>query len=104
MIPTENKNTIHFKKRLLPNCLLHDLEIVTMNGGESTGQYHTLLAVAKFTGKRKNIKSSYFITTPRTFLKSIYFPKKYTSWYNEHNTYKNSYVFWCPGAIFRELL
>jgi len=32
MIPTENKNTIHFKQRLLPNCLPHDLEIVTVNG------------------------------------------------------------------------
>jgi len=65
MIPTENKNTIHFKQRLLPNCLPHDLEIVTVNGGESTSQYHTRLAVAKFTGKRKKIKSSYFIATPR---------------------------------------
>jgi hypothetical protein len=53
MIPTENKNTIHFKQRLLPNCLLHDLEIVTTNEGEITSQYHTLLAVAKFTGKQK---------------------------------------------------
>jgi len=50
MVPTENKNTIHFKQRLLPNW---DLEIVTMNGGESTSQYHTPLAVAKFTGKWK---------------------------------------------------
>jgi len=64
MILTENKNTIHFKQRLLPNCLLHNLEIVTVNGGESTSQYHTLLAVAKFTGKRKRIESSYFIATP----------------------------------------
>ena len=52
MIPTENKNTIHFKRRLLPNCLPHDLEIVTVNKGESTSQYHTSLAVGKFTGKR----------------------------------------------------
>jgi len=66
MIPTENKNTIHFKQRLLPNCLPHDLEIVTVNGGESTSQYHTPLAVAKFTGKRKKIKSGYFMATPRT--------------------------------------
>jgi len=66
MIPTENKNTIHFKQRLLPNCLPHDLEIVTVNGGESTSQYHTPLTVAKFTGKRKKIKSVYFIATPRT--------------------------------------
>ena len=53
MIPTENKNTIHFKQRLMPNCLPHDLEIVTMNGGESTSQYHTPLAAAQFTGKQK---------------------------------------------------
>jgi hypothetical protein len=65
MIPMENRNTIHFKQGLLPNCLPHDLEIVTVNGGESTSQYHTLLAVAKFTGKWKKIKSSYFIATPR---------------------------------------
>jgi hypothetical protein len=65
MIPTENKNTVHFKQRLLPNCLPHDLEIVTVNGGEGTSQYHTPLAVAKFTGKRKKIKSGYFIATPR---------------------------------------
>jgi hypothetical protein len=55
MIPTENKNTVHFKQKLLPNCLLHDLEIVTVNGGESTSQYHTSLAVAKFRGKQKKI-------------------------------------------------
>ena len=65
MIPTENKNTIHFKQRLLPNCLPHDLETVTLNGGESTSQYHAPLAVAKFTRKRKKIKSGYFIDTPR---------------------------------------
>jgi hypothetical protein len=53
MIPTETKNTIHFNQRLLPKCLLHDLEIVAVNGGESTSQYHTPLAVAKFTRKRK---------------------------------------------------
>jgi hypothetical protein len=64
MIPTKNKNTIKIKQRLLPNCLPHDLEIVTMNGGESTSQYHTLLAVVKFTGKLKKIKSGYFIATP----------------------------------------
>ena len=44
--------------------LPHDLETVTVNGGERTGQYHTPLAVAKFTGKRKKIKSCYFIATP----------------------------------------
>jgi hypothetical protein len=49
MIPAENKNTIHFKQRLLLNCLLHDLEIATVNGGDSTSQYYTQLAVAKFT-------------------------------------------------------
>jgi molybdopterin-biosynthesis enzyme MoeA-like protein len=53
MIPAENKNTIHFKQRLLLNCLLHDLEIVIANGGGSTSQCHTQLAVAKFTGNRK---------------------------------------------------
>jgi len=55
MIPTENKNTVHFKQRLLPNCLPHDLEIVTVNGEVSRSQYYTPLAVAKFTGKRKKI-------------------------------------------------
>jgi hypothetical protein len=55
MIPTENKNTIHFKQRLLLNCLPHDLEIVTVKGGDSTNQYHTQLAVAKFTGNREKI-------------------------------------------------
>jgi hypothetical protein len=63
MIPME-KNNIHFRQRLLPNCLLNDLEIVTMNGGDSTSQYHSLLTVAKFTAKQKKIKSSYFIATP----------------------------------------
>jgi len=65
MIPMENKNTIHFKQRQMPNCLPHNLEIITVNGGESTSQNHTLLAVAKFTGKQKKIKSGYFIATPR---------------------------------------
>jgi len=68
MIPAENKNTIHFKQRLLPNSLPHDLEIVTVNGGESTSQYHTLLTVAKFTGKQKKIKFGYFIATPRIYV------------------------------------
>jgi hypothetical protein len=53
MIPMENKNTINYKQRILPKCLPHDLEIVTMNGGESTNQYHTPLDAAKFTGKQK---------------------------------------------------
>jgi hypothetical protein len=66
MIPAENMNTIHFKKRLLPNCLPLDLEIVTVNGGEATSQYHPPHAVTKFTGKWKNIQSGYFIATPRT--------------------------------------
>ena len=48
------------------NCLPHDLEIVTVNGGESTSQYHTPLTLAKFTGKWKKIKSGYFIATPHT--------------------------------------
>jgi hypothetical protein len=55
MIQMENKNTIHFKQRLLPNCLLHDLEIVTMNGGDSTSQYHTLLIVANLQGSGKKL-------------------------------------------------
>jgi len=63
-IPTENKNTIHFKQRLLPNCLPHDLEIVTVNGGDSTSQYHTPPAAAKFTGKWKKNKSGYFVAIP----------------------------------------
>ena len=65
MIPMENKNVIHFKQRLLLNCWLHDLEIVTVNGEESPIQYHTLLVVAKFAGKQKKIKSCYLIITPR---------------------------------------
>jgi len=65
MILPENKNTTHFKQRLLPTCLPHDLEIVTVNGGETTIQYHAPFAVAKFAGKRKKIKSVYFIATPR---------------------------------------
>ena len=64
MILMENKNMIHFNQRLLPNCLPHDLEIVTTNRGNSTSQYNTTLTVAKFTGKQKKIKSSYFIATP----------------------------------------
>jgi hypothetical protein len=63
----ENKNMIHFKQMLLPYCLPHDLEILTVNGGESTSQYHTLLAVANFTGKRKKIQSDYFLATPYTY-------------------------------------
>jgi hypothetical protein len=55
MIMTESKNTIHFKQRLLTNCLLHNLEILTMNGGDSISQHHTPLAVAKFTGKWEKI-------------------------------------------------
>jgi len=72
MIPMENKNTIHFKQRLLPNCLLHNLETETMNGGESISQYHTLLTLPKFTGKWEKIKSSYFIATPRITLQRFY--------------------------------
>jgi hypothetical protein len=65
MIPTENKKTIHFKQRLLLNCLPHDLESVAVNAGDSTNQYHTQLAIAKFTVNQKKIKSGYFIATPR---------------------------------------
>jgi len=68
---TENKNTIHFKQRLLPNCLPHDLETVTMNGGENTSQYHTPLTVTKFTWKRKKIKSGYFIAASHSSLKRL---------------------------------
>jgi hypothetical protein len=64
MIPTENKNMVQFQQRILLNCLPHDIEIVTVNGGESTSQYRTPLGVAKFTGKQKKNKSSYFIATP----------------------------------------
>jgi len=64
MVLMEKKNMIHFQHRLLPKCLLHDLEIVTINGGESISQYHTLLNAAKFTGKQEKIKSGYFIATP----------------------------------------
>jgi len=64
MILTENKNTIHFKQRLLSNHLPHNLETVTVNGGDSTSQYYTPLTVATFTGKWKNLKSGYFIATP----------------------------------------
>ena len=64
MIPKENKNTSHFKQRLKPNCLPRDLVILTMDEGQSTSQYHTPFAVTKFTGKRKKIKSGYFIATP----------------------------------------
>ena len=56
---------IHFKERLLPNCLPHNLEIVIVNGGENTSLYHSPLTVAKFTGKLNKIKSGYFIATPR---------------------------------------
>jgi hypothetical protein len=64
MILMEDKNVIHFKQRLLLSCLPHKLEIVTVNGGESTSQYHTPLTVAKLAGKWKKIKSGYFIATP----------------------------------------
>jgi hypothetical protein len=67
---------IHFKQRVLPNCSLHDLEIVTMNGGESTSQYHAPLAFVKFTEKQKKIKSSYFIATPHTPMELILNLKK----------------------------
>jgi hypothetical protein len=66
LIPTENKNTIH-----LPNCSLHDVEILTMTGGESISQQHTTLAVAKFTGKWEKIQSGYFIATPHMFAASV---------------------------------
>ena len=65
MIPTENKNTIHFKQWLLRNCLPYNLEILTINGGEMISRYNTQLTVANFTGKRKKIQSGYFIATPR---------------------------------------
>jgi len=55
MIPKEDKNMIHFKQKVLPNCLPYELEIVTVNGGESTSQYHTPPAFAKFTGKGKKL-------------------------------------------------
>jgi len=55
MIPTQNKNTMQFKQRTLPNRLPHDLEFVTVNVGKSTRQYHTRLAVAKFIGNGKKL-------------------------------------------------
>jgi hypothetical protein len=75
MIPVENKKTINFRQRLLPNCLPHNLEIVTVNEGESTSQYHTPLAVAKFTGKQQKIKSGYFIATPHIILNTSVAPE-----------------------------
>jgi len=45
---------MQFKQRLLQNCLPHDLEFVTVNGGKGTRQYHTPLAVAKFIGSGKS--------------------------------------------------
>jgi len=74
---------IHFKQMLLPNYLLHDLEIVTMDGAESASQYHTPIAIAKFTGKQKKIKSGYFIAIPRIY---IPLPKKYG---NRHSDVEN---------------
>jgi hypothetical protein len=56
MILMEIKNTIHFKQRLLPNCLTQYLEIVTLSGGECTSRYHTPLAVAKVQGSGKKLK------------------------------------------------
>jgi hypothetical protein len=52
----------------LSNCLPYDLEIVTVSGWDSASQYHTLLAVANFTGKQKKIKFVYFMATPRMML------------------------------------
>ena len=65
MIPTGNKNTIHFKQWLLLNCLPYDLEILSVNGGEKISRYNTQLTVVNFTGKRKKIQSGNFIATPR---------------------------------------
>jgi hypothetical protein len=64
MIPMENKNTIHFKQKLLPNRLPHDLAIVIVNGGESTSQYHTRSLLPSLQGSGKKIKSGYFLATP----------------------------------------
>jgi hypothetical protein len=55
--------------------LPHDLEIVTVTGGESRSQYHTPLDVGKFTGKQKKIKYCYFIATPR-IIGIFYHPHK----------------------------
>jgi hypothetical protein len=43
--------------------VLHNLGIVNVNGGDSTSQYYTPLAVARFTGRREKIRSGYFIAT-----------------------------------------
>jgi hypothetical protein len=67
MIPMENKNMIHSMQRLLPKYLPHDLEIVTVNGGDSISQYHTPLPVAKFTGKQeKNSVQLFYRHTTHT--------------------------------------
>jgi hypothetical protein len=58
MIPTEIMNMIHVKQRLLPNHLPHDLEIVTIDKGESTNQYHTPLTVAKVHIEKEELNDS----------------------------------------------
>jgi hypothetical protein len=64
MIPSENKNTIHFKQILLPNCLPHDLDIVTVNGGgEHKSIPHTHRYCQVYREAEKN-QSGYFIATP----------------------------------------
>jgi len=54
MIPAENKNTIHFKQRLLPNCLPHGLEIVTVNAGRTQANTTHRSLLPSLQGNRKN--------------------------------------------------
>jgi hypothetical protein len=52
MIPTE-KNTIHFQQRLLPNCLKHDFEIVTVEERSQLNTTHrSLLLSLQGSGKK----------------------------------------------------
>jgi hypothetical protein len=98
MIPIENKNMTLFKQRLLPNCLPHDREIVTVNRGESTSQYHTPLAVVKFTGKRKKNKFRYFIATQRIVMKyGSQFICQFVTTTDHKNKLKNVNPWQCRG-------
>jgi hypothetical protein len=69
---------IHFRQKLLLNSVLHDLEIVTMNGGENISQYHTLLTVAKFTGKWK--KNSIQLLYSHTAYSKEYLSHQWMLW------------------------
>jgi hypothetical protein len=60
-----------------------------VNGGESTSQYHTPLAVAKFTGNK--IKSSYFITTPSISAKLAVLTDSNFNLYTRQKFYDDSF-------------